>query len=64
MRNRYAAQARPCLSRPVGVRVKSESYEVSPTAARHLRLQATGLGTPASDESTRFRLLLAGIGIK
>ncbi|WP_235034728.1 discoidin domain-containing protein [Streptomyces sp. SLBN-115] len=41
-----------------------QTYNLTSTTGRYLRVTATGLGTPASDESTKFRLQLAEIGIK
>lgn len=42
----------------------AQTYTLTSTTGRYLRLTATKLGTPASDESTKFRLQLAEIGIK
>ncbi|MFD5914437.1 discoidin domain-containing protein [Streptomyces massasporeus] len=42
----------------------AQTYTLTSATGRYLRLRATKLGTPASDESTQFRLQLAEIGIK
>jgi alpha-L-rhamnosidase len=40
-----------------------QTYGFKTTTARYVRLQATGLGTPAADESTKYRLQLAELTI-
>ncbi len=40
-----------------------QTYGFKTTTARYLRLQATRLGAPAADETTRYRLQLAEIRI-
>ena len=42
----------------------AQTYTLTSTTGRYLRLTATKLGAAASDESTKFRLQLAEIGIK
>ncbi|GHI03975.1 discoidin domain-containing protein [Streptomyces cellostaticus] len=42
----------------------AQSYTFTAATGRYLRLKATRLGTPASDESARYRLQLAEIRIK
>ncbi|MGW7202570.1 alpha-L-rhamnosidase-related protein [Streptomyces sp. NPDC054837] len=41
----------------------AQTYTLTAAAGRYLRLTATKLGTPASDESTKFRMQLAEIDI-
>lgn len=48
-------------SSPTGT---AETYTLTSVTGRHVRIQATKLGTPASDESTRYRFQLAEISIK
>ncbi|ELS50839.1 discoidin domain-containing protein [Streptomyces viridochromogenes] len=40
-----------------------QTYGFRTTTARYLRLQATKLGSPASDETTKYRLQLAEITV-
>ncbi|KUO14801.1 alpha-L-rhamnosidase-related protein [Streptomyces dysideae] len=42
----------------------AQTYTLPSTTGRYLRLTATKLGTPASDETAKFRLQLAEIGIE
>lgn len=42
----------------------AQTYTLTSTTGRCLRLTTTKLGTPASHESTKFRLQLVKIGIK
>ncbi|MEU9267147.1 discoidin domain-containing protein [Streptomyces sp. NPDC048251] len=42
----------------------AQTYTLTSATGRYLRLQTTKLGTPASDERTRYRLQLAEIRIK
>ncbi|MFG2025738.1 discoidin domain-containing protein [Streptomyces sp. NPDC048825] len=42
----------------------AQTYTLTSATGRYLRLRATRLGRPASDESTRYRLQLAEIRIK
>lgn len=42
----------------------AQTYTLTSATGRYLRLRATKLGTPASDESTRYRLQLAEIRIQ
>ncbi|MCG7210082.1 discoidin domain-containing protein [Streptomyces arenae] len=42
----------------------AQTYTLTAATGRYLRLQSTRLGTPASDESTRYRLQLAEIRVK
>ncbi|WP_327187060.1 discoidin domain-containing protein [Streptomyces sp. NBC_01334] len=42
----------------------AQTYTHTSTTGRHLRLRASRLGTPASDERTRYRLQLAEIRIR
>ena len=42
----------------------AQTYTLTGATGRHVRLRATRLGAPASDESTRFRLQLAEIRIR
>ncbi|BBC31116.1 Glycoside hydrolase family 78 [Streptomyces graminofaciens] len=47
-------------SNPTGL---VQTYGFRTTTARYVRLQATKLGTPASDESTKYRLQLAELAV-
>ncbi|MER6186982.1 discoidin domain-containing protein [Streptomyces sp. NPDC001652] len=42
----------------------AQTYTLTSATGRYLRLRATKLGSPASDETIQFRLQLAEIGIK
>ena len=42
----------------------AQTYTLTSVTGRYLRLTATKLGKPASDESTRYRLQLAEIRVK
>ncbi|MGN9810434.1 alpha-L-rhamnosidase-related protein [Micromonospora sp. BQ11] len=41
----------------------SQQYALTPTTARYVRVLVTRLGTPATDEPTRYRLQLAELGV-
>jgi hypothetical protein len=40
-----------------------QTYGFKTATARYVRLQVTKLGAPASDETTKYRLQLAGIRV-
>ncbi|MGI5423503.1 hypothetical protein [Streptomyces sp. CA-179760] len=42
----------------------AQTYTLTAARGRHLRLRASRLGRPASDESTRYRLQLGEIRIE
>jgi hypothetical protein len=42
----------------------AQTYVLPSASGRYVRLRATGLGRPASDETTKYRLQLAEIGVR